>query len=74
MLPEKIGNMAGVRAVAISASVLLILSYAVYRDSKRCGSDYAIWWGITMVFANIFGPIGFAYYLYHRYQTGGDLK
>lgn len=66
--------MAGIEAVVTSVSLLLLLSYAVYRDSKRCGSDYAIWWGITMVVTNIFAPIGFVYYLYHRWQTGGKVK
>ena len=58
--------MADLAPVLIGVFVLLVLSYFVYRDASARGSEYAIHWGIVMVFTNVIVPVGFLYYLFIR--------
>ena len=61
-----IETMADLAPVLSGIFALLVLSYFVYRDASARGSEYAIYWGIAMVFTNIIVPAGFLYYLYIR--------
>ncbi|MFC4551424.1 MULTISPECIES: hypothetical protein [Halorussus] len=62
------------RVLVGSVCVLLGLSYLVYLDARRRGSEHAHLYGIAMIPTNVVGPLGFVLYFYFRKRIGNEVN